>query len=371
MAFVFEEHRLDDVGTDPALDRGGLLRQTATAAAQVRQARTAALESGLTALAEDGRPRSVVVAGSGVGAFAGAALSVLLGTGSPVPVHTVTGYRLPGWVGAHDLVVAVSAGTGAQTDSAVRTALEAVRRGCRFAAVGPRGGPLAGIAEQARAPHVALPVPGEPRTLLWSLLVPLLVAAEQIGVRAAAEADLEATAALLEDVAQRCRPTADTYVNPAKELALALADALPVVWGATPVAALAARWAAAQFAANARCPALAASPPEAVRTQSGVLAGPLGVAGPRSIFDDPVDEPGVRMRVLLLRDDQALPEEAADLAAAERAAAEAGVRVSEVAAQGRTPVERLAGLIALTDYASLYLAVAYAVEPLTNTLVVR
>ncbi|HLU97917.1 MAG TPA: SIS domain-containing protein [Thermobifida alba] len=371
MAFVFEEYRLDDVGTDPALDRGGLLRQTATAAAQVRQARTAAAESGLAALADDGRPRSVVVLGTGVAAFAGAVLETLSGTGSPVPVRTVTGYRLPGWVGAHDLVVAVSAGSGRETDPTVRTAMEAVRRGSRFAAVGPRGGPLAGVAEQARAPHVALPLPGEPRTLLWSLVVPLLLAVEQVGVRVAADADLEATAALLEDVAQRCRPAADVYANPAKELALAFADALPVVWGATPVAALAARWAAAQFAANVRIPALAAGQPEAVWAQSAVPTGPLGAGGPRSIFDDPEDERGVRMRVLLFRDDQALPEEAADLAAAERAAEEAGVRVSEVAAQGASPMERLAGLIALTDYATLYLAVAYAVEPLTNTLVVR
>ncbi|MEY9215345.1 hypothetical protein NI17_015350 [Thermobifida halotolerans] len=371
MAFVFEEYRLDDVGTDPALDRGGLLRQTATAAAQVRQARTAALESGIAVLADDGRPRSVVVVGTGVAAFAGTALGVLLGSGCPVPVHTAAGYRLPGWVGAHDLVVAVAAASGQEADPAVRMAVEAVRRGSRLVAVGPRGGPLAGVAEQARAPHVALPVPGEPRTLVWSLLVPLLVTMEQLGVRVATEADFEATAALLEETAHRCRPAADTYANPAKELALALADSLPVVWGATPVAALAARWAAAQFTANVRCPALAAGSPETAWAQAAAMTGPLGPSGPRSIFDDPEDDSGIRMRVLLLRDDQASPEEAADLAAAERAAEEAGVRVSEVAAQGTSPMERLAGLIALTDYATLYLAVAYAVEPLTNTLVVR
>ena len=77
------------------------------------------------------------------------------------------------------------------------------------------------------------------------------------------------------------------------------------------------------------------------------------------------------MRLLLFRDDEALPEEAADLARAEHTAETAEVLVSEVAAQGRSPVERLAGLIALIDYATLYLAVAYAVEPLTHTLVVR
>ncbi|TDQ51946.1 SIS domain-containing protein [Actinorugispora endophytica] len=371
MSLEFEEYRLDDVGTDPALDPGGLLRQAASAGAQVRQAASAASEAGLSALAEEGRPRSVVVVGTGAAAFAGEVLAVLLGNGCPVAVHTVEGYRLPGWVGGHDLVIAVAATSGQESAGTARVAAEAVRRGSRFLAVGPQGGPLAGIAEQARAPYVALPLAGEPRAMLWALVVPLLLAVGRIGVRTVPEEDVEATAVLLEDVAHRCRPTAETFANPAKSLALSLAGTLPMAWGATPVAALAARRLASQLAANARYPALAGSTPGIAWDQTATLTGPLGASGPRSIFDDPVEGGGARLRLVLLRDDQATSEEDADLAAAERRAEEAGVPVSEVSAQGRGPMERLASLIALTDYASLYLAVAYAAEPLTNTLVVR
>ncbi|MFC3994894.1 SIS domain-containing protein, partial [Nocardiopsis sediminis] len=61
----------------------------------------------------------------------------------------------------------------------------------------------------------------------------------------------------------------------------------------------------------------------------------------------------------------------ADTEAAADTARAHGVAVSEAAAEEGHSWERLAGLIALTDYVTVYLAVAYGVEPLTHTLVVR
>ncbi|GAA3759998.1 glucose/mannose-6-phosphate isomerase [Spinactinospora alkalitolerans] len=371
MAPEFEEHRLDDLATDPGLDPGGALRQVASAAAQVRSARSIALESGTDRLADEGRPRSIVVVGSGAAALAGDVLAAVLGNGCPIPVLTARDQRLPGWVGGYDLVVAVAATSGHEAEPTVRAAGEAVRRGCRFLAVGVPDGPLAELAERARAPYVAVPLAGEPRAMLWSLAVPLLTAAGHAGVTAVPGEVYEAAAARLEEVAHRCGPAVETFENPAKTLAVDLASALPMVWGGSDVAALAARRFASQLAANARCPALSGRPPGIVHDQIATLDGPLGGTGPRSIFDDPVEEGAVRLRLVLLRDDQEPAETARDLAEAEQRAREHGVPVSEAAAEGGHPMERLAGLIALTDYATVYLAVAYGVEPLTNTLVVR
>ena len=44
-------------------------------------------------------------------------------------------------------------------------------------------------------------------------------------------------------------------------------------------------------------------------------------------------------------------------------AADRGVPVTELAAQGEHPLERLAGLIAHADYASVYLALALGADP--------
>src|SRR4051794_382696 len=81
-----------------------MLRAVATSAAQVRRGLTAARDAGLDTLAEDGRPRAVVLAGMGGSGIAGDVVAAMAGTSSPVPVVVHRGPGLPGWVGAADLV---------------------------------------------------------------------------------------------------------------------------------------------------------------------------------------------------------------------------------------------------------------------------
>ena len=50
---------------------------------------------------------------------------------------------------------------------------------------------------------------------------------------------------------RRCRPSSESFVNPGKSLALDLVGTLPVIWGGTPLANVAARRFAAQLSANA------------------------------------------------------------------------------------------------------------------------
>src|SRR5215468_947434 len=140
--------RLDDVALLEAADPSSLLRQVASAAAQVRAAARAAAETNLDTLLAGGRPRAVVVTGMGGSGIAGEVLAAVCGPGCAVQVTTVHDYRLPGWVGAADLVIAVSC--SGSTEETLAAAEEAVRRGCRFLAVGGKGSPLAAVAEQAR-----------------------------------------------------------------------------------------------------------------------------------------------------------------------------------------------------------------------------
>jgi glucose/mannose-6-phosphate isomerase len=335
------------------------VRGRASAAARLRTGRSLAAESGVRRMSDDGRPRSLVVVGTGTAAHAGDMAAAVLGSGCPVPVVTVRDYRLPGWVAGHDLVVAVASTSGQAAERTARVAADAVRRGCRFIAIGPVGGPLAPLAEQARAPHIGLPEPADPADLPWGPAAALLTAASAVGLGDLADDGHEAAAARLEAVAAACRPDAETWENPAKSLAVDLAGTLPVIWGATPVAAAAARYFASQAMAVARYPAVCGRPPDALFDQLAATDGPFGGAGPRSIFDDPDEDGGTRLRLVLLRDPAEPPEAAADLADAAAAARARGVDVSEPAAPDGHAWERLAGLIALTDYATVYLAVAY------------
>src|SRR4051812_7576588 len=108
MSTALDEGVLDDVDALEAGDPQQMLRAVASSAPQVRRALTAAREAGLAPLADEGRPRALVVTGMGGSAMAGEVLLAVAGSSCPVPVLVHRGYGLPGWVGAADLVVAVS-----------------------------------------------------------------------------------------------------------------------------------------------------------------------------------------------------------------------------------------------------------------------
>ena len=247
--------RLDDAALLETADPSGILRQVASAAAQVRAGARAATEADLGEVLAGGRPRAIVVTGMGGSGIAGEVLAAVVGQGCPVQVTTVHDYRLPGWVGAADLVVAVSC-SGA-TEETLSAAGEAARRGCRLLGVGSPDSPLAALAEQARAGFIGVEPLGMPRSMLWGLSVPLVVSAARLGILDVPEQAYEAAAAELERVAHLCRPDSESFVNPAKTLALDLSGTLPMIWGTSPLAGVAAVRFANQLHENGKYPAIA------------------------------------------------------------------------------------------------------------------
>jgi hypothetical protein len=368
-----EEAVLNDSGRLIGSDHSGMLRALASAGAQVREAAVLAAEANLAAIADEGRPRAVVVAGVGTAARTGDLLETVAGPRCPVPVLAHRSAGVPGWVGAADAVIAVSA--SGRSPEALAAADAAARRGARLVAIGPPDSELQALAERARAPFVPVPRRAPARASLWALTVPVLLAARTLGLVRIAEADFAETAARLDEDAERCRPSADSFVNPAKALALDLANSIPVVWGSSPLATVAARRVGDMFSANARYPAVAGSLVEAGRGRVGLLDGVYGglVESQRDIFADPGDEPEpTRLRVVLLRDG-GLPDDAgaSEPSAVEERRADAvvelatrrGVRCGVIQAEGGSPLERLASLIAVPDFASVYLALAHGLDP--------
>src|SRR3954447_13164858 len=224
---------LDEVAALEAGDPAGMLPAIASGAAQVREAALMAREAGVGALAEDGRPRAVVVCGMGGSGIAGDVLAAVAGTACPVPVLTHRGYGLPAWVGAADLVVAVSC--SGSTEETLTATEEAVRRGCRLLVVGAADSLIEALGARGRGIFVPVTQGRQPRATVWALSTPLVVAADALGLLAAGPDVVEATAMQLEQVALSCRPDAEHFANPAKKLALELTGTLPVVWGTSPL----------------------------------------------------------------------------------------------------------------------------------------
>ena len=303
------QDRLDDLALLEAGDPGGVLRQVASAAAQVRTLARVTADTDLGPVLSAGRPRSIVVAGMGGSGMAGEVLAAVCGPGAALPVVTQHDYRLPGWVGAADLVIAVSC--SGQTEETLSAAEEAVRRGCPLLAVGRPGSALALIAEQARAPFIPVEPAGMPRVMLWSLAVPLMIVADQLGVADIPAAGLEAAAADLERVSHLCRPDSESFVNPAKTLALELAGTLPMIWGSSPLTGVAATRFGGQLNENAKYPAVTGVLPEANHNQVVVFDGPFAPwpAEGEVVLDEEKDpRPPVPLRLVILRDGQEHPQ---------------------------------------------------------------
>ena len=263
----FDESRLDDESVAGGSPTSGCGRWPSPGRAYAARpaSPSAAIEEAVTRAVEQGRPRTVIAAGPD-----SRLLRAVLEPWCPVPFVAWPGPALPGWAGSLDLVV-VLAPDGSDTGTASAVA-EAVRRGCQVVVACP---PQSLVAEHAAGRWSTI-FPTVTRDQLATAVV-MLSYLDRVPLGPAADAEQVAEA--LDDVAISCSPHRDIAVNPAKMLAIALADANPLVWGGTVLAARAARRVA-----------------ESIRRASGrtALAGDaehllpvIEAARPRDVFDDP------------------------------------------------------------------------------------
>jgi hypothetical protein len=366
---ALDESLLDSADRLAEVDREGLLRALATGGAQIRESLTLTAEADVAGHLAGLRSRSVLLAADPAADDVAVVLAALAGgPAAAAPVVRHDGPVLPSWAGATEVLLAVA---HSPTDRMVPALADtAARRGLTVLGVGVVDSSLHEACGRNRAPFVPLPPGRHPRAALWGLLAPLVVAAATLGLltppadddppggaQPPAE-DLTRAADLLDSLAERCRPSSETFGNPAKSLALDLGESLPVVWGTSASAGAAARRLAGLLAGTAAHPALWGTLPGAAARLGGVLAA--GAPAPDDLFRDRVDEaPAVRPRLVLVRD-AAEPVDVRRLV--ERLAtdlAERGVPVTEVAAdEGAGPVGRLASLVGLLDFTAVYVGLA-------------
>ncbi len=338
----YHESRLD---AESALASADLrLRTLAESGARVRReaGEAAAATDEAVARAQEARPRAVIAAGPD-----SRLLRAVLEPWCPVPFVAWPSPALPGWAGSLDLVV-VLAPDGADSGTASAVA-EAVRRGCQLVVACPPGST---VAEHAAGRWSTI-LPTSTRDQLATAVV-MLRFLDRIAL--GPNADPEQVADALDKVATACSPHRDLAVNPAKVLAISLADASPLVWGGSVLAARAARRVA-----------------ESIRRASGraALAGDaehllpvIEQTRPRDVFDDPFADGGGELRpVLLILDDGAEDAVVREHRGRLRAAAESrSIRVETVTAEEPSEVARYASLLLSGTYASEYLSLGLVEE---------
>jgi len=323
---MFDDSLLDDPVALAV--RGQQLQRLALTGARLRYEPPGEVADVAAGLGEI-RPRCVVV----IGAEARLVRAVAEPS-SPIPLVAWPSATLPAWTGPLDLVVVLA---GAD-DRLLPSCLEALRRGALLLVVAPRGSPLL----DEFGPASALVTRDD------DPLVSALLALKMLDLlHLAPSLDLGVVADVFDAAAEECGPRHELGSNPAKDLACALADGIPLVCGGSALAARAARRLAEAIREATGVPALAADE-EALR--------PLVIRSrPRDVFADPFeDAPGMGFCLLVLEDGQASSRQS-DLTAL---AASRNVRVETISCTRGSPVVRYVGLLHRGLFAAAYLGLA-------------
>jgi len=195
------------------------------------------------------------------------------------------------------------------------------------------------------------------------MLVPVLLAADALGLADVSRSELDRVADLLDERAVENGPAAPLADNAAKLLGATLSDSAPVVWGSGVMGAVASYRLAAQLAQNAKLTVSHGVLPEVVHAQAAALDGATPDDG--DIFRDPFEDGAApaRTRLVLVRDAVEHPQDARSADLLRAAAERRDVPVDVVRSVEGHPVLRLASLLGVLDWASVYAAVAVGVDP--------
>jgi glucose/mannose-6-phosphate isomerase len=279
--------------------------------------------------------RGIVICGMGGSAIGADLAAAAIGTRATAPITTVRGYELPAWVGDQTLVVCAS--YSGNTEETLHCFDQAGVQGAPRVVV-TTGGQLAERARAAGdAPVIGVPSGMQPRAAVVYGTVTSLLCAELAGASPPLRDELDEAARVAGQIVD-----AD---DEAKQLAEAIGERIPVVYGGPTSVAAARRW-RGQFNENSKRPAFFGELPEAHHNE---------VVGWYHAED--------RLIALLLETDHDHERIGRRLDVSEEVLREAGVEAIRVKARGETALAQLMSLVLLGDLASVYLAVLNGIDP--------
>jgi hypothetical protein len=344
---LLDDSLLDDAERLASADgrAGGCLRAVASAGAQVRATVETANEIGIDQLAGN-RPRAlVIVTRPGIGPAVAQLLVALLPPSCSVPI--VLSDDVPTWVGPLDVLLVHSDDPG---DHDLAASIDRARRfGATVVITAADTGPVAAAAAGTLLlpPRIDLPPGfGYPRALTAGLIV-----LDTLGLL---RTDIGVLADELDREAERDHANFESFVNPAKSLALRIADHTPVLGGLDPVATAVAWHAAEVLAGFAGIVASHAGYPQ-ICSRRVLYRSAIGASAGADIFADPDDVvPGPRVLLLSITDD---PQAMADRLAATNDLPGADLLMPAEETSGG-PAVRAAVLALRFEMASVYLGLA-------------
>jgi glucose/mannose-6-phosphate isomerase len=355
-----QESILNDEDAVLALDRSGLfeeqlrfpdnLREAVAGAKSVRLPKEVRIGGRVVRYAG---VRKVAVAGMGGSAIAGDVLKDWVGGEVGVSLGVCRGYHLPAYINADSLVFVMS--YSGDTEETLSCMVDAVGRGCKIVSISSNGA-LRRAAETLGLPFIQLPKMAAARASLPYLFASLPYLLAKLGILHSEKVDrnVKATVEVLDELAKKYAVGVSVEENFAKQTAIQLYDAVPVIYSCNSYRSAALRF-KDQVNENCKMPARFDVFPELNHNEVIGWEAPSEVLKRYSlILLRGVDEPPeVRERIEVLK---------------ERIFSKKAKSVIEIIAKGETRLARIFSLIFTVDMISMYLAVLYGRDPMASEI---
>ncbi len=288
----------------------------------------------------------VLICGMGGSAIAGDLVTTLYYERLRKPVQVHRGYYLPGWAGPSTLAMLLS--YSGETEETLTAAMQALERESPALAITSGGKIDTWYNGKHGVPVLNIPPGLQPRMALLHMLVPTIVLLARLGIIPDQQAELDSAREAIAAAIDAYGPERPTDANTAKQLALRLANHVPMIYGAEVTAGIAYRW-KCQFNENAKQPCFNATLPEQNHNEIVGFehAGAFKDLSRVVILKDPRQHRQVERRIALTRE----------------IIAPGTDDVITIEGEGDTPLARLLDLVLLGDYVTLYAACLRRVDP--------
>lgn len=291
------------------------------------------------------KPRSIITAGMGGSAIGGGLLKDWARDRIAVPIEVCREYSLPAYADENTLVFVVS--YSGETEESLSVFLDAVKRKCMTLCISS-GGTLQEFAEKLNVPHTRVPAGMAPRATLPYLFMPMFVLLDRMGIVSDADYEVSEAIKTLRQVSDANRPSKPMTSNLAKTLASSICGTIPVVYGFGFYRAVAQRF-KTQFNENSKVPAKWEFFPELNHNEI--------------VGWEAANELAKYFSVILIRDADEPEPIRQRIEATKEIIREQRVRTYEVKAQGKGTLARMASVICIGDFTSVYLAVLRGIDP--------
>ncbi len=292
------------------------------------------------------QPQQVVMGGLGGSAIGGDLVRILMAREARVPLVVVRDYLLPAFVDENTLVFLTS--YSGNTEETLSTYEDAGKKGAERLVL-TTGGRLAECAQRDGVPWIRVPSGLPPRSAIGYLSLPVLVVLSRLGIIPFERRDGCELVETMRRMREQLGPQNPCEKNPAKALAISLYGRIPLVYGtAQTTEAAALRW-KGQINENAKALAYYNVLPEMNHNE---------VVG----FEAPGESLG-SLAVIFLRDKADHPRVQARIEITKEILRGRVAVIKEYWGEGNSLLSRLFSLIYLGDYASVYLALLYGINP--------